>query len=104
MELPAFLPAPIARITVAEPVTMSPPPHTPGFVVFPVSESLVGRLFRFEVTPFSFSEFLQLFSAREEMIIRQKEIGDLWGHYFESLDLKTLWVRIQKISGELSLP
>ena len=35
----AFLPAPIARITVAAPVTMSPPAYTPGTDVAPVSGS-----------------------------------------------------------------
>jgi hypothetical protein len=35
----AFLPAPIARITVAAPVTMSPPAHTLSRVVLPVSGS-----------------------------------------------------------------
>ena len=39
MESEAFLPAPIARMTVAEPVTISPPAHTPFFVVLPVSGS-----------------------------------------------------------------
>jgi len=33
----AFLPAPIARITVAAPVTMSPPAYTPGRFVVPFS-------------------------------------------------------------------
>ena len=33
----AVLPAPIARITVAEPVTMSPPEKTPGTLVAPSS-------------------------------------------------------------------
>ena len=32
----SFLPAPIAKITVAAPVTISPPAKTPSFVVFPV--------------------------------------------------------------------
>lgn len=39
IELPAFLPAPMARMTVAEPVTISPPAQTPGLLVFPVSRS-----------------------------------------------------------------
>lgn len=74
-----------------------------SFLVKKGSESLVGRLFQFQVTPFSFSEFLQLFSARKEMSSRQKEIGDLWGQYFENLDLKILWAKLQKISIELAL-
>ncbi len=32
-------PAPMARMTVACPVTMSPPAQTPGLVVLPVSGS-----------------------------------------------------------------
>ena len=36
MELEARRPAPMARITVAEPVTMSPPAQTRGFMVLPV--------------------------------------------------------------------
>ncbi len=39
IESAAILPAPIARMTVAEPVTMSPPAHTPFFVVLPVLRS-----------------------------------------------------------------
>ncbi len=38
MELAAFRPAPMARMTVADPVTMSPPAQTPGLLVFPVLE------------------------------------------------------------------
>ena len=37
----AALPAPIARITVAAPVTASPPAYTPSFDVFPVSSSAI---------------------------------------------------------------
>ena len=39
MDLAALRPAPIASITVAEPVTMSPPAQTPSMLVFPVSGS-----------------------------------------------------------------
>ncbi len=39
MDLAARLPAPIASMTVAEPVTMSPPAYTPGMDVSPVSGS-----------------------------------------------------------------
>ena len=39
MEAAAFLPAPIARMTVAAPVTMSPPAQMRGSVVWPVSSS-----------------------------------------------------------------
>ena len=39
MELAAFRPAPMAKMTVAEPVTISPPAQTPGLLVFPVSRS-----------------------------------------------------------------
>ena len=35
----AFLPAPMARMTVAAPVTMSPPAQMRGSVVWPVSSS-----------------------------------------------------------------
>jgi hypothetical protein len=35
--LAAFLPAPMARITVAEPVTISPPAQTAGLLVAPFS-------------------------------------------------------------------
>ena len=35
----AFLPAPMARITVAAPVTASPPAKTPGRVVAPFSSA-----------------------------------------------------------------
>lgn len=37
MVCPALRPAPMARMTVAEPVTMSPPAKTPGMEVSPVS-------------------------------------------------------------------
>jgi predicted AAA+ superfamily ATPase len=74
-----------------------------SFLVKKGSESLVGRLFRFQVTPFSFSEYLQLVSARKEMILGQQEVGDLWGKYLENLDLKRLWAKLQKISRELAL-
>ena len=37
MESEACLPAPMARMTVAEPVTISPPAQTPFRLVFPVS-------------------------------------------------------------------
>ena len=40
MDLAAFLPAPMAEMTVAAPVTMSPPAHTPSLLVFPVSSSV----------------------------------------------------------------
>lgn len=40
MESEACLPAPMARMTVAEPVTMSPPAQTPLRLVFPVSCSV----------------------------------------------------------------
>jgi hypothetical protein len=40
MESEACLPAPMARMTVAEPVTMSPPAQTPFRLVFPVSCSV----------------------------------------------------------------
>ena len=39
MAAAALRPAPIARMTVAAPVTMSPPAKTPGFDVAPVSSS-----------------------------------------------------------------
>ena len=39
IELAAFLPAPMAKMTVADPVTISPPAQTPGLLVFPVSRS-----------------------------------------------------------------
>ena len=39
MAAAAFLPAPMARITVAAPVTASPPAYTPGMLVAPVSSS-----------------------------------------------------------------
>ena len=44
MPFAAFLPAPIARITVAAPVTASPPAYTPSFVVFPVSSAMIHFL------------------------------------------------------------
>ena len=37
----AFLPAPIARITVAAPVTASPPANTPGLDVAPSSSATI---------------------------------------------------------------
>jgi len=39
MAFAAFLPAPIAEMTVADPVTMSPPAYTPSMLVRPVSSS-----------------------------------------------------------------
>ena len=39
MEAAAFLPAPMARMTVAAPVTMSPPAHTLGLDVRPSSSA-----------------------------------------------------------------
>jgi len=40
MELAAWRPAPMARMTVAWPVTMSPPAQTRGFLVLPVHSSV----------------------------------------------------------------
>ena len=40
IELAATRPAPMARITVAAPVTMSPPAQTPGLVVLALSSSV----------------------------------------------------------------
>ncbi len=44
-------PAPIARITVAEPVTMSPPAKTPGTLVMPVRSSTSMYPQRFTPSP-----------------------------------------------------
>ena len=40
IEEAAFLPAPIAKITVAAPVTASPPAQTPSLVVFRLSSTI----------------------------------------------------------------
>jgi hypothetical protein len=41
MAFAAFLPAPMAKITVAAPVTASPPAYTPSLLVAPVSSSTI---------------------------------------------------------------
>ena len=41
MALAAVLPAPIAKITVAAPVTASPPAYTPSREVAPVASSII---------------------------------------------------------------
>src|SRR5699024_6712896 len=47
---PAF-PAPIARITVAAPVTASPPAYTPSLEVFPNSSSAMIHFLLFTSSP-----------------------------------------------------
>ena len=44
-------PASIARITVAAPVTASPPAYTPSFVVFPSASSAIMHFQRFTLSP-----------------------------------------------------
>lgn len=44
MAVAACFPAPIAKITVAAPVTASPPAYTPSLVVNPVSSSATMHL------------------------------------------------------------
>ena len=44
IECAAILPAPIAEITVAAPVTASPPAKTPSFVVAPLSVTIIPPL------------------------------------------------------------
>ena len=48
----AALPAPIARITVAAPVTTSPPAYTWSFEVLPVSSSAMIQPLLFVSRPF----------------------------------------------------
>ena len=49
--LAAALPAPIARITVAAPVTASPPAYTPSLLVLPVSSSAMIHFLLFVSRP-----------------------------------------------------
>ena len=42
--LAAFFPAPIAKITVAAPVAISPPAYIPGMLVFPFSSVSMLKL------------------------------------------------------------
>ncbi len=74
-----------------------------SFLVKKGSESLVGRLFRFNITPFSFLEFLQLRSARNEVITRQNETSTLWKGFLDSLDIKALSTGLQKLSKNMAL-
>ena len=48
----AALPAPMARITVAAPVTASPPAYTPSLVVLPVSSSAIIHCLLLTSSPF----------------------------------------------------
>ncbi|MEW6327039.1 MAG: ATP-binding protein [Thermodesulfobacteriota bacterium] len=74
-----------------------------SFLVKKGRESLVGRLFRFNVTPFLFSEFLHLKSARKAIINQQKEITTLWESFFDHLDMATLFDELQNVSGSMAM-
>ena len=74
-----------------------------SFLVKKGRESLVGRLFRFHVTPFSFSEFLRLKSVPEEMRKYTEEVEHFWELFFATGDGKTLFHGIQKVSRKTEL-
>ena len=52
----AAFPAPMARITVAAPVTASPPANTPAFEVAPFSSSAMIHFLRLISSPFVVEE------------------------------------------------
>ena len=56
MPFAAAFPAPIARITVAAPVTASPPAYTPVFVVCPFASSATIHFHLFVSSPFVVDE------------------------------------------------
>jgi predicted AAA+ superfamily ATPase len=74
-----------------------------SFLVKKGRESLVGRLFRFNIMPFLFSEFLELMSANELIIKHQKKINALWEDFSESLDANNFISGLHKISKSIEL-
>lgn len=65
-------------------------------------ESLVGRIFRFGISPFSFAEFLKLISANEEMVERQKRLAIHWEDFFSEPDAEVLYKNLQRTSKDMA--
>ncbi|OGW57118.1 MAG: hypothetical protein A3D21_02750 [Nitrospirae bacterium RIFCSPHIGHO2_02_FULL_42_12] len=74
-----------------------------SFLVKKGRESLVGRLFRFNITPFSFSEFLQFRQIKQEILRLQEDIITLWKVFFERPDREPLLRGLVQISKRMAL-
>jgi len=67
-----------------------------SFLVKKGRESLAGRLFRFRVLPFSFSEFLYLKGASKEVISLQNSLYPVWQEYSVRPDNNSIFNLLSK--------
>lgn len=74
-----------------------------SFLVKKGRESLAGRIFRFKVSPFSFSEFLQLKAADKETVNLQNRLYSLWEDYFAKPDNNSLFDALLKAAKKTAL-
>lgn len=74
-----------------------------SFLVKKGRESLAGRLFRFRIAPFSFSEFLHLRAARRELVDISGKAGLVWAEYFESRERDALLYGLKKLAKDTTL-
>lgn len=70
-----------------------------SFLVKTGRESLAGRVFRFSVAPFSFSEFLRLKTSGSSIEEREK-IQALWDDFWRTLNSQTLFSGLAGISED----
>ena len=74
-----------------------------SFLVRKGRESLVGRLFRFRIPPFSFSEFLHLRTGRHEIMDISRKAGIIWSDFFETGERDTLFNNLKKLAKNTAL-
>lgn len=74
-----------------------------SFLVRRGSESLAGRLFRFRISPFSLSEFLNLRTVRHEIMDISKKADEIWSEFFETGERKQLFNNIKNLAKDMAI-